>query len=70
MHSLALKDAMDKRLGMFSDPHVLFPYVFRNQVNEKARTRYVMNLETREVFEFEEIHKIPPHLIVFIPWSQ
>lgn len=69
-YSRALKDVMDKKLGMFSDPSLVLPYIFRNQVNQKARTRYVMNLETREVFGFEEVYRIPPHLIVFIPWSQ
>lgn len=69
-YSKAMKVAMDRKRGMYSDPNLVLPYVFRNQVNEKARTAYVMNLQTKEVFDFEEIYKIPPHLIVFIPWSQ
>lgn len=69
-YAKVMKEVIDNRREMYQDPNLVLPYIFRYQVNEKARSQSVMNLETREEVDFEEIHRIPPHLRVFIPWSQ
>lgn len=69
-YSAVMREAMVQRKGMYQDANLVMPYIFRYMVNEKARSAYIMNMDTQEVVDFEEIHSVPPHLRVFIPGSR
>ncbi len=73
------KQAMERRIGMFSDPNVELPYDFRRRVKGTRQSSLVGNLKTKEVrrpgnqdqvpvaervFFFREEHvKAPYHIV-------
>ncbi len=73
------KQAMERRIGMFSDPNVELPYDFRRRIKGVRQSSFVGNLKTKEVhrpgnqdevpvaervFFFREEHiKAPYHIV-------
>lgn len=59
------KRAMERRIGMFSDPQMELPYDFRRRIKGRPQNSYVGNLKTKEVFKPGNQEMVPVEDRVF-----
>lgn len=51
--------AIEKRLGMFSDPNMELPYNFRRRVSKRRANSFVGSIRSKEVYGPENQEKVP-----------
>jgi endonuclease YncB( thermonuclease family) len=61
------RQAMEKRLGMFTDSNVELPYDYRRRISHRRETSYVGSLKTKEVYRPGNEERTPiPERIFFV----
>jgi micrococcal nuclease len=56
---LHTKEAMEQRIGMFSNPTMELPYDFRRRISGRTSTSFIGNLRTKDVYRPGNQERVP-----------